>query len=710
MDPYVVPGDPTSGVLPYIAPNDGGTPGQGDHSVQAYNYRLCLTQVATNRIPITTPTNYDPANYELLGRYIQGRVNAGQSLTLNSFLKIDSLPNGKTDINNNGAFSTDFVGMNYTYVTNTWPERDRIWREHENYTLGLLHFLGSDPRVPANVRDAMNSWGLCRDEFQDMGGWPHQLYVREARRMISDYVMQQQNCQGLRLAQDSVGLASYTMDSHNCQRVIQGGYARNEGDVQVGVPAPYPISYRSIIPRVGECENLFVTFALSASHMGFGSCRMEPVFMITSQSAATAASLAINDDVPVQQVAYPKLGAQLLADGQLLQWGSSVIDPAGGIVVDSEDTNGVILTGIWTNSTSIAGFHGANYLHDGNINKGSSSVRLIPNLPAADDYDVYLRWTANPNRATNVPITVHYQGGSASFSVDETVNGGTWFLLGRFNFAAGTNGDLLIETTGTTGYVIADAALWLRPESSLTQAQVFAADPNAGEDGPDPALFTFFRSGDTAADLPVHYTLSGTATPEADFTGPTGTIIILAGQTSAELVVNPVRDFEVEGDETVGVTITTNAAYSVGPLASAQAILHDAAFDGWRFTNFTANELANPAVSGEGADPDGDHLPNLVEFLLGLDPHHADVTSGVVLRRSGTDWSLELTRSREAASLTLTLETSTDLTSWTPAPPEMQQPTITELATFELLHYSLGDVASQAQRFWRIRVSRPTQD
>ncbi len=196
-------------------------------------------------------------------------------------------------------------------------------REHLEYTQGLIQYLATSPRSPASLRAEILSWGPCRDEWQATGGYSPQIYVREARRMVSDYVMTQADCQSARAAPDSVCLGSYNMDSHNIQRVVQAGHVRNEGDVQVKAPLPYPISYRSIVPRSGECENLFVTFAISASHIAFGSTRMEPVFMMASQSAATAAALAIDDGVPVQKVDYPKLANRLRADGQVLTWDAS---------------------------------------------------------------------------------------------------------------------------------------------------------------------------------------------------------------------------------------------------------------------------------------------------------------------------------------------------------------------------------------------------
>jgi hypothetical protein len=231
------------------------------------------------------------------------------------------MPNGKTDINNNGGFSTDFIGENYDYPNGDYGTRERIWQAHEEYTRGFIYFLATSPRVPENMRTEMQSWGPAKDEFADTKNWPHQLYIREARRMISDYVMTEANCRGKLKAEDPIGLAAYTMDSHNCRRIVKDGRAENEGDVQVGGFPPYPISYRSIVPRAGECGNLLVPVCLSASHIAYGSIRMEPVFMILGQSAATAAALGLEENIPVQKVPYGELRARLEQDGQRLAWG-----------------------------------------------------------------------------------------------------------------------------------------------------------------------------------------------------------------------------------------------------------------------------------------------------------------------------------------------------------------------------------------------------
>lgn len=320
VDPYVVPGDPSSGLLPNIQDAPWGNPGDGDRSVQAYNFRLCLTQNPTNKMPIDPPDNYDPAQYELLARYLQALAAAGKTPHLDQLMDIQPMPNGKTDINNNGAFSTDYIGENYNYPEADDAERARLRQAHEDYTRGFLRFLADDARVPSALRAEMRSWGLCKDEFKDTGGWPNQLYVREARRMVSDYVMTENNCRYSLAVPDSIGLAAYTMDSHNCRRLVRDGHAENEGDVQVGGFPPYPISYRAITPKAGQCENLLVPVCLSASHIAYGSIRMEPVFMVLGQSAALAAALAIQEHVPVQKIRYAALHRELLAAGQILAW------------------------------------------------------------------------------------------------------------------------------------------------------------------------------------------------------------------------------------------------------------------------------------------------------------------------------------------------------------------------------------------------------
>ena len=314
IDPYVVPGDPSSGLLPRISAEDPGKKGDGDHRIQAYCFRMCLSNHPDNRIPFARPEGYDSTQYQLLARVYA----AGWDET---FQKFDDIPNRKTDTNNHGPFSTDNIGMNYDYPEASYERRREIIREHELYQKGLMYFLGNDPQVPEDVRKAINEWGLPKDEFVDNGNWPHQIYVREARRMIGEYVMTEHDVLSKREVPEPVGMGSYTVDSHNVQRYVKpDGFVQNEGDIGVPTPMPYKISYRSLIPKKEECKNLLVPICVSSSHIAYGSIRMEPVFMILGQSAATAASIAIDENISVQEVVYDKLKEQLEKDDQRLAY------------------------------------------------------------------------------------------------------------------------------------------------------------------------------------------------------------------------------------------------------------------------------------------------------------------------------------------------------------------------------------------------------
>ena len=312
ISPYVVPGDPKSGLLPRISAADPGENGEGDKKVQAYCYRMCLTKVAANRVPFERPRGYDARQYELLARLLETGWNE-------VFGKFDPIPNGKTDTNNHGPFSTDNIGMNYDYPEASYARRREILEEHVQYQKGLMYFLANDKRVPSPIRAEMARWGLAKDEFVDNGNWPHQIYVREARRMIGEYVMTEHDCLSTRDTPRSVGMGSYTMDSHHVQRyVTRDGFVQNEGDVGGSLPRPYKISYGSLTPKREECTNLLVPVAVSSSHIAYGSVRMEPVFFILGQSAATAAAMAIDDKVDVQAVSYDKLRKRLIDDGQVV--------------------------------------------------------------------------------------------------------------------------------------------------------------------------------------------------------------------------------------------------------------------------------------------------------------------------------------------------------------------------------------------------------
>jgi hypothetical protein len=308
IDPYIVPGKPESGLVYGISKAKLLPNGAADKAIQAYNFRLCLTTNTNNQVPIIRPIGYDSSKYELLLRQIA--ATNPKELTW-QLMHIQPMPNQKTDINNCGGFSTDMIGANYNYPEADYATRRKIVNEHQLYTKGFLYFLGNDARVPLHIRNEMLQYGYPKDEYPDNEHFTPQLYIREARRMVSDYVMTQSHCQGKTIAPDPIGMAAYTMDSHNCQRIVVNGMVKNEGDVQVGGFPPYPISYYSIIPKKSECSNLTVPVCLSASHIAYGSIRMEPVFMVLAQSAAVAAVTAINSKKTLQAIDYKVINGNI---------------------------------------------------------------------------------------------------------------------------------------------------------------------------------------------------------------------------------------------------------------------------------------------------------------------------------------------------------------------------------------------------------------
>ena len=313
ISPYIVPGDSTSGLVPRVSDEPPGEKDSSDDKIQAYCFRTCLTNHEENRVPFPKPANYDPMQYELLARvFATGRKDW--------FQKFDIIPNHKTDTNNHGPFSSDNIGMNYDYPDASYERRKEIIQEHEQYQKGLYWFVANDPRVPDTIQQEMKTWGLAKDEFTDNGHWPHQIYVREARRMLGEFVMTENELLKRKPTPESVGMGSYAMDSHNVQRYIKpNGFVQNEGDIGRKTNGPYAIAYGSLTPKKEECTNLLVPVCVSSSHIAFGSIRMEPVFMILGQSAAVAAIMAIDQNIAVQDVAYNKLKSTLLDKGQVLE-------------------------------------------------------------------------------------------------------------------------------------------------------------------------------------------------------------------------------------------------------------------------------------------------------------------------------------------------------------------------------------------------------
>jgi hypothetical protein len=459
VDPYQTKGVPASGLLWGISPAPLAAPGSGDKLVQAYNFRICLSSDPANQIPIAEPDNFDVTRYELLLRYLA--IKKPKNLN-DRVLKIDSMPNHKTDINNNGPFSTDMIGENYDYPEADQATRAQIDKKHEDYIKGLLFFLANDLRVPKHLRTEMRRYGYPKDEYVATGHWSPQIYVREARRMVGSYVMTQANCQGRATVPDGVGLAAYTMDSHNCQRVVvrnaQGvAEVRNEGDVQVGGFPPYSIAYRSLVPKPAECKNLLVPVCLSATHIAYGSIRMEPVFMVLAQSSAVAACLAIDARVPVQQVNVKKL-QNLLKTNPLMDGSTPEI------LVDDADAAQVQRQGQWLTDTGVRGQYGRSALVAA-AQATPSSVRFVPPVAQAGSYEVYAYFPRLPDGSSQVALTVF--DGQASHGVIVPLatvqvlgqTSGEWVRLGQYALPKGQKAYVQISTHGASGKVVADAVL-----------------------------------------------------------------------------------------------------------------------------------------------------------------------------------------------------------------------------------------------------------
>jgi FAD dependent oxidoreductase len=459
ISPYVVPGDPKSGLLPRISATPPKPRGEGDQGVQAYCFRMCLTNDPSNRIPFPKPDGYDPKQYELLVRVFA----AGWRDT---FEKFDPIPNHKTDTNNHGPFSTDNIGMNWDYPEASYERRREIIREHETYQKGWLYFIANDPRVPKDVQEEMRTWGLPKDEFTDNGNWSHQLYIREARRMIGAYVMTENELLKKKPTPDSVGMGSYGIDSHNIQRyVTPEGFVQNEGDIGVGTKGPYEIAYGSLVPKRGQCANLFAPVAMSASHIAYGSIRMEPVFMILGQSAATAAVLAIDGGLAVQEVPYAKLREVLLKDGQVLEYKATQVGRGldgvklEGVIVDDDAAE---LTGEWKQSSAAAKFVGDGYRHDSKAQDGKALARFVAKLPKPGRYEVRLAYPPNSNRASKVTVEVEHAGGKETLTLNQQQPpkiDGLFVSLGTFAFAEA--GAVTVANRGADGYVVLDAVQWL---------------------------------------------------------------------------------------------------------------------------------------------------------------------------------------------------------------------------------------------------------
>ena len=460
IDPYKIKGKPESGLLWGISGESLSPQGSGDQKVQAYNFRICLSSDPANQIPITQPANYEPARYELLLRVLEREPKR----PFNLILKPDLMPNKKTDINNNGPFSTDMIGMNYNYPEASYEDRAKIQTEHELYTKGLLYFIGHDERMPKHLRDEMLRWGYPKDEYVDNGHWSPQMYVREARRMKGAYVMTQANCEGKEIVPDAIGMAAYTMDSHNCQRIVieKNGMkmVKNEGDVQVGGFPPYPISYRSLLPRETQCKNLLVPVCLSASHIAYGSIRMEPVFMMMGQSAAVAASLAIDKNIGLHQLNIRELQQKLASD--------PLVDGSEPEVMVDNDSKYVQLTGDWKKQKP--GAYGFSMFVDESNGQANKSVKFLPPLKSSGSYNVYIYFPKVQNGSSATLVNV-FDGSkknekrieAAKVKVEGQTSG-EWVHLGAYLFKKDSKPYVEISNSGADGIVVADAVLFVPAE------------------------------------------------------------------------------------------------------------------------------------------------------------------------------------------------------------------------------------------------------
>ena len=456
IDPYVIPGDSTSGLIWGVSDHKLLPAGSGDKKVQAYNFRVCLTDNPENMIPITRPDNYDSTRYELVLRL--HAVSPRKSVY--DYFIWSRMPNSKTDINNGGGISTDMIGMNWDYPEADYDRRAEIWKAHEDYTKGLFYFLGHDERVPRFMRDEMLKWGYPKDEYVDNGHWTHQLYVREARRMVGELVMTEHHCVGREVVDDVIGWAAYTMDSHNCDRLVVDGVVKNEGNVEIGGFPPYPISYRALVPKRQEVTNLLVPVCLSASHIAYGSIRMEPVFMVLGQSAAVAASLSIDQGVDVQDVDVTRIQEILktdpLADGSTPE-----------ILVDNDDTTAVEVRGDWTLAHDTYRGYGLNFYVDNSKGDTLKTIRYTPEIQAPGSYKVYAFFPQLKESTTHTPVTVYTGVDTVSMQVHKDdvkvvgQTGGEWVCVGEYTLPRGREAYVEISNQGADNVVAADAVLFL---------------------------------------------------------------------------------------------------------------------------------------------------------------------------------------------------------------------------------------------------------
>ncbi|MCQ2155823.1 MAG: FAD-dependent oxidoreductase [Bacteroidales bacterium] len=454
VDPFVEPGKPESGLLWGISRGVLAPDGTGDSLVQAYNYRICLTDSLENSIPIERPEDYDPSRYELLVRLFDAQKDKRD---INDYFIWTPMPGRKTDINNRGGFSTDMIGMNHSYPEASWEERERIIRDHRNYTLGLLYFYATDPRVPSELQEYVKRWGLPKDEYTECGNWTPQLYVRECRRMVGEYVATQADCEGRACVEDGIAHAAYQMDSHNCQRIVveKDGklMVKNEGNAEIKGGLPFPISYRSITPKREECTNLLVPVCCSATHICYGSIRMEPVFMCLGQVAGMAVAIAEGKKLGrIQDVTAEEINAIFESDPCL---DGSCPD----IIVDEDRAE---VSGEWVPEKNTR-WYGPTGLVGG---RGGGSVKYSVEAARSGEYELYMYQRMKKVVDIN-PVSVFDLSDGRSISpdvADVVVAGqtsGAWHKLADVRLESGSPFTVTLHSNGVDeGNIYADAILF----------------------------------------------------------------------------------------------------------------------------------------------------------------------------------------------------------------------------------------------------------
>ena len=665
VDPYIVPGNPASGLIATIQDEPLGTLGAADDNIMGFCFRQTLTKTAGNKITITQPADYDPANYEIYRRYLA----AGGSL----YSPSANLPNGKTDLGSWHDLSGNLYGYSKGWPDGTYSQREAIYTYHKNFIQGLYWFLANDPAVPLAVRNNWSQWGLAADEFTDNGGWPRSLYIRSGRRMVSDYVITEADTKGQTVAADSICVAWWPPDMHHARRIVQNGRAFNEGFVFASDYVPFPISYRSIVPKRSEATNLLVPAALSSSYVGYGSVRLEWNQMICGQSAGAAAVEALRTGDAVQDVDYARLRPVIKAAGLVLEVPDTLSLP-GGTIVDNSDASQFSQTGTWVTTTSVAGYVGSNYLHDNNSDKGSLSATFQPLVATAGSYLVYGRWSSGSTRSSSVPVTITHAAGQTDITVDQQQNGNQWNLLGTFVFAVGSTGSITYKNVGTSGFVIVDA-IQLVPVGFVTPAVVSVTPTvsTTSESGPAPGRFSIVREGNLSSAVVVNYTLDGSATSGSDYTSVADSVTLGSGVAAATVNIAPIADALAEGTETVILTLQSGSGYTLGAAASATVEIEDKAEQAWQFRNFTPAERIEGILNAMDADPDQDGRNNLLEMFAGTNPRAAENSAAVqslTVTDNGPNKTLSLyfRKSGAAGNVTAAPEGTSDLVSPWAAP------------------------------------------